>query len=45
MITTQVSASPWAWLFGAAVIGVLVLLFVWFVWPGFGRKRNQPPPP
>ncbi len=43
-ITTQVSASPWAWLFGAAVIGVLVFLFLWFVWPGFGRKRNQPPP-
>jgi hypothetical protein len=42
-ITTQVSASPWAWLFGAAVIGVLVFLFLWFVWPGFGRKRTQPP--
>ena len=42
-ITAQVSASPWAWLFGAVVIGVLVLLFVWFVWPGFGRNRNQPP--
>jgi len=43
-ITAQVSASPWAWLFGLAVIGVLVFLFVWFVWPGFGRKPKQPPP-
>jgi len=43
-ITAQASSSPLAFLFALGVIGLLVFLFLWFVWPGFNARRRKQPP-